>query len=136
MTERFEKVGNIIYGTQRLSGTLEVIAAWFEREIAMPGVNIDISPPASQIVNLYFQKRSGFDKLKADYFMVLDAVLTLEAGVERVGDMTPGQIDDNLKRVKDLHFVMAGVMEGLGCSEISPEALRRKGESIVTVPPL
>ncbi|NHZ83575.1 hypothetical protein F2P44_30545 [Massilia sp. CCM 8695] len=130
MTERFEKIGNIIYGTQRLGGALESIAAWFAREIAAPGVNSDIVPLAPEIANLYFQKRPGFDKLKADYLIVLDAVLSLEASAEKASDMTPVQIDDNLKRVKDLHFVLADVLEGLGCSEISSTALRRKGEGI------
>ncbi|NIA00866.1 hypothetical protein [Massilia sp. CCM 8734] len=132
MAERFEKIGSIIFGVQRLNGAVVSLTNWFRKEISKTEKNIEENLQSQEIAEMYFAINNNLPKSKKDFFSIFDLLKLLDNDNPNLGSKNEDQIDSSLKQVKELHFLLADVIQDIGFPEIPPELLRQQGHRLST----
>ncbi|HEX8613928.1 MAG TPA: hypothetical protein VF800_21840 [Telluria sp.] len=130
MVERFEKIGAVIFGTQRLDGALDALSAWFVSTSAERGASIDAALPRARIADLYFGGHAHLDKEKAALCSFFDAVSAMESETADLRSHDDAAIDAWRERLKVLHFSLADLFQQIGYAEYPPEKLRQQGRRL------
>lgn len=130
MVERFERIGAVMYGTQRLGGALDGLSEWFVRTSAGHGIRIDGGLARTDIAQLFFGEHAHLATEKAALLSFFDALASMEAETADLRSRDDTAIDAHRGRLKALHFSLADLFQQLGYTDYPPEKLRQQGRHL------
>jgi hypothetical protein len=126
---KYDKIGNFIYGTRRLQRTLTTLITWFDFKNGNSSNNLGLAD-AEGSANLFFDKNSSLNISKLD---CLNAI----KGIKLLGTIPPetfnediSKIDPYLAEIKNLYLTLAKLFREVGCTEIDPQSLEEKANSL------
>ena len=123
-TEYYEKVGNVIYGSERLGFAINSMIDWFSDQNGDAPQASSANKDASSVVAMFFQRNPTSIKFRAEYIRVSEAVSLLQQTASQMAGKQSSDVDSLVSETRKLHIAAAQVMEDLGISGTLPASLR------------
>lgn len=123
-TEYYEKIGNVIYGSERLGFAMNSMIDWFLEQNGDAEQASSANKDASSIVAMFFQKNSTLIKFRSEYVRVSDAVSLLQKTASQMAGRESSAVDSLVSETRKLHIAAAQIMEDLGIPGTLPASLR------------
>lgn len=131
----YEKVGKVIYGVQRLDGTLQSVERWLSGQEGAPAV-IDEGPPEQKFdrrmaaANAFFSAKQISPRVAAQYARTAGSVRDLELASQSMMGLDPERIDALLAHTRDAHLAVADMMDDIGYTALSSDRLRARADDL------
>lgn len=130
MAERITKIGEVVYGTQRLRDALDTLTDWLLGEVKKTGLASIGMTQLPQVADFYFSRFPAYSEEKPALLVINKAVADLEDQRLNLGELSTRDFDAAFRQVKALHFTLADLMQNIGYLGAHPESLRSRGHLI------
>jgi len=131
----YERVGELIYGAQRLDFALSSFDMWFNGT-ALTRPDVEDCPAEERFVRraasayVYFAENKTDPALVAEYLAIAEAVRDLVLTSKAAGSLVPHDLLAALSTLKAVHFRIADLSDQLGVTGYRAESLRERAAAL------
>lgn len=132
MKSRMTKIGQIIYGTQRVSATADALARWMTNEMQGRGIAVIGRPHFVQLAGLYFKENPTEDDAEPKLESLSDSMAVFDNQLKKLDQASDEDLDSHLARLRSLYVEVAALLETVGYPGNQAELLRHHSRALLS----